>query len=220
MKLNTKLYLRDPQQTELGRNIISHSIRLIDQLGFEEFTFKKLAVVINSTEASVYRYFENKHNLLVYLVSWYWAWLEYRIDFSTNNITSPQQKLDIIIRIIAESSQDDPNIAHIEEGILHRIVISEAAKVYLTKHVDKENKEGYFANYNSLCKKIASVISELNPSYSYPRALASNLIETAQEQCFFSEHLPSLTEIKASRNHKGIQEFLKHIAYSVLGTGH
>ena len=211
------LYLRDPEQTELGRSIITNSVILIDKLGFEEFTFKKLAQHIGSTEASIYRYFENKHKLLVYLVSWFWAWLEYRIDFSINNITSPRKKLDIIIQIIAESSKDDPTTPHIDEGILHRIVISEAAKVYLTKHVDEEHKEGFFANYSSLCRKISSVIEEVKPSYPYPRALASNLIETAQEQSFFSAHLPSLTEVKASRTNKGIQEFLEHIAHSTLG---
>ena len=37
----------------------------------EEFTFRKLAQKINTTEASVYRYFENKHRLLIYILAWY-----------------------------------------------------------------------------------------------------------------------------------------------------
>jgi AcrR family transcriptional regulator len=77
-KLNPHLYLRDPQQTELGQKIINASVVLIDTLGFEQFTFKKLAEEIDSTEASIYRYFENKHRLLLYLVGWYWTWLEYQ----------------------------------------------------------------------------------------------------------------------------------------------
>ena len=80
IKLNEHLYLSDPQHTKLGQNIISKSVVLIDQLGFEQFTFKKLAKEIDSTEASVYRYFENKHRLLHYLISWYWSWLEYKVD--------------------------------------------------------------------------------------------------------------------------------------------
>ena len=40
---NAKLYIRDPQETKLGRNIIHHSILLIDKIGFERFNFKKLA---------------------------------------------------------------------------------------------------------------------------------------------------------------------------------
>ena len=84
--LNSQLYLRDPQGTELGRRLLDESVLLLDKLGFEAFTFKKLAVVMNSTEASLYRYFENKHRLLVYLVSWHWAWLRYQIRFHTHNI--------------------------------------------------------------------------------------------------------------------------------------
>ena len=61
--LNERLYLRDPQATDLGKKIIKHSILLIDEIGFEAFTFKKLASRMSSTEASVYRYFENKHML-------------------------------------------------------------------------------------------------------------------------------------------------------------
>ena len=81
--LNENLYIRDPQESELGKKIIQFSIVLIEDIGFEAFTFKKLAQKINSTEASVYRYFENKHILLIYLVSWYWEWLSYLIEIKT-----------------------------------------------------------------------------------------------------------------------------------------
>ena len=43
ISLNERLYLRDPQRTALGKKIINHSILLIDELGFEASTFKKLA---------------------------------------------------------------------------------------------------------------------------------------------------------------------------------
>ena len=55
ISLNESIYLRDPQDSTLGRNIIKHSILLIDELGFEAFNFKKLAQKIGSTEPSVYR---------------------------------------------------------------------------------------------------------------------------------------------------------------------
>jgi len=48
--LNERLFLKDPQDSELGKKIIKSSITLIDELGFEAFTFRKLAVAINSTE--------------------------------------------------------------------------------------------------------------------------------------------------------------------------
>ena len=75
--VNKNIYLRDPEGTELGKEIVKHSIELIYKLGFEQFTFKKLALEIGSTEATVYRYFENKHRLLLYILNWYWCYMEY-----------------------------------------------------------------------------------------------------------------------------------------------
>ncbi len=61
ISLNPGLYIKDPQHSDLGKRIIKHSILLIDKIGFEQFNFKKLAEEMKSTEASIYRYFENKH---------------------------------------------------------------------------------------------------------------------------------------------------------------
>lgn len=219
IKINDKLFLRDPEQSRLGRNIIGSSIKLIEKLGFEEFTFKKLAKEINSTEASIYRYFENKHKLLVYLISWYYAWLEFQIDYHTNNISDPETKLRIILKIIAESYKDDPNITHIDESLLHKIVVAESAKAYLTKQVDQENKEGFFANYKVLCRKIAGVIREIKPDYPYPHSLVSTIVETTHEQIFFAQHLPTLSDISPSDNSfSNIYEFLEHFVFSALNS--
>ena len=113
VSLNEGLYLRDPQETVLGQNIIKHSILLIDEIGFEAFNFKKLAQRMQSTEASVYRYFENKHLLLIYLVSWYWEWVNYLIDINTKNIEDPKHKLKIIIDTFVYASKDNPSIDYI-----------------------------------------------------------------------------------------------------------
>ena len=56
--INEKLYVKDPETSELGRNILKNSILLIDEIGFEAFTFKKLGEKIQSNESSIYRYFE------------------------------------------------------------------------------------------------------------------------------------------------------------------
>ena len=86
IKMNEKLFIRDPEQSELGKKMILFSIQLIHKNGFEAFTFKKLAKEIGTTEAGIYRYFENKHRLLIYLSAWYWSWVEYKLTFQTNNI--------------------------------------------------------------------------------------------------------------------------------------
>ena len=91
--VNNKLYVKNPETSELGKKIIEHSIILIDEIGFDYFTFKKLGERIGSNESSIYRYFESKHKLLLYLSSWYWAWIEYRLVFETNNIINPKEKL-------------------------------------------------------------------------------------------------------------------------------
>ena len=218
IKQTSNLYLRNPDESELGKKIISESIKLIAKLGFEEFTFKKLAISMKSTEASIYRYFENKHKLLLYLISWYWAWLEYQIDYKTNNISDPEEQIKIIIKTIAEaSSMNDPNSPYIDESLLHKIVVAESAKAYLTKNVDHENKAGLFANYQSLCTRISVIIRQINTKFPYPLAMASNLIETAHEQIFFSQHLPGLSDVPVSKNnYSHISEFLELILFSTV----
>lgn len=59
IELNEGLFLRDPQNSILGRKIIQHSILMIEKIGFESFNFKKLSAEINSTEVFFYRYFNN-----------------------------------------------------------------------------------------------------------------------------------------------------------------
>ena len=39
IKMNEKLFLRDPEQSELGKKILSQSVILIQHFGFESFTF-------------------------------------------------------------------------------------------------------------------------------------------------------------------------------------
>ncbi len=73
--INPELYLKDPQMTRFGQKLISNAILLLDELGLEQFNFKKLAIAIDSTETSIYRYFENKHMLLLWLTCWYWEWV-------------------------------------------------------------------------------------------------------------------------------------------------
>jgi len=90
VQVTEPVYLKDPLTTELGRRIIEHSVRMIDELGLETFTFGKLASSLGTAESSIYRYFENKHRLLIYLVGWYWSWREYKLVFDTaTSLTVP-----------------------------------------------------------------------------------------------------------------------------------
>jgi len=214
--INEKVFLKDPETTETGKKILEYGILLIDEIGFESFTFKRLANKIECTEGTIYRYFENKHKLLIYLLSWYWNWIEYILVFKTNNITSPTKKLKIAIEIIANPIfTEDPTFQHINEISLHNIVISESAKAYLTKEIDKNNKEGYYITYKSLCQRFAQLIKEINPSYPYAASLSSAIIEGAHQQKFFAQHLPSLSDSKVDSDGI-ILKFIKDMVFKTI----
>jgi len=216
IKMNEKLYLRDPEQTELGKKIIQNSIKIIHEIGFESFTFKKLAEFIGTTEAGVYRYFENKYLLLTYITGWYWNWLQYRIFFETNNIKNPEIKLKKIIKMLATSVTDDTKTLYVNEGILHQIIIAESSKTYLTKNVTENNKELFFKPYKDFCAAIADIILLYNPNYKYPRSLASTIIEMSQFQIFFMYNLPSLTDFAKTKKESNVVSFLEDLVFSSI----
>jgi AcrR family transcriptional regulator len=184
----------------LGRSIISVGIDLIDELGFEAFTFRKLSQKIGTTEASIYRYFESKQRLLIYLSSWYWRWVDYRLILAIANVDSAEERLKRAITLVVKQVEQDSNFSHIDEVKLNRIIISESSKAYLNKHVDDENKEGFFQDYKKLVGRISSIILEINPDYKYPHMLVSTVIEGAHLQRYFAQHLPRLTDVVAGED--------------------
>ncbi|MDH5597572.1 MAG: TetR/AcrR family transcriptional regulator [Cyclobacteriaceae bacterium] len=216
--VNEKIYLKDPESSDIGKEIISKSIEMIDELGFEDFTFRKLGQKIGSPESTVYRYFENKHNLLVYLVSWYWSWLEYRLVFAISNINSKEERLKRAIKSITEPVVIDNNFQHINEAKLHNLVINEASKSYHTKLVDEENKEGYYHVYKKLVNRVSNMVLDINPNYKFPNSLISTVIEGAQCQKYFKDHLPSLTNF-ANENYQ-MSDFFTDLVFNAINVNH
>ncbi|MGD1944740.1 MAG: TetR/AcrR family transcriptional regulator [Croceivirga sp.] len=191
--INEKVFLKDPDSSELGKRIVEHSILLIDEIGFEGFTFKKLGERIGSNESSIYRYFENKHKLLVYLTSWYWGWLEYQLVFSTNSIADPIERLRQAISIVSKKTVEDHSYRHINEVLLNKIVVNESSKSFLTKEVDEENKQGYFGIYKRMVNRLEEMITAVNPNYGHASSLASTILESTLHQHFLMDHFPTLT---------------------------
>jgi len=214
IQVNEKIYLKNPESSELGRKIIAHSIDMIYELGFEDFTLRKLGKEINSTEASIYRYFESKHKLLLYLTSWYWGWMEYRLVFNLANVLPAHERLERALNLLTEQVKEDGNFTHINEIKLHQIVITESSKAYLTKDVDKENKEGVFAGYKQFVAHVSRIILEIEPNYNYPNMLVSTVIEGIHHQRYFAEHLPRLTD--KVKGEDSIIEFYKEMVFKVL----
>ncbi len=215
--LNKGLHIKDPQETVLGQKIMKESIILLADMGFESFTFKKLANSIDSTEASIYRYFENKYQLLFYLVSWYWEWVNYLIDFNTKNIDEPREQLRLIIKTIVSAAEENEAIDYINESVLHRVVVAEGAKVYHTKMIDMQNQQGLFINYKNLVHKVSHVITSINPLFPYPNALASNIFEMANDHIHFGFHLNALTNVKVKPGiYKEVEEMIIYFAFKLL----
>lgn len=216
IQMNEGLFLRNPESSELGKKILKHGVQLIHKNGLEAFTFKKLAEDIGTTEAGIYRYFENKHKLLLYLTSWYWGWLEFQIRFHTNNIEKPVVKLKRVIKLLASAVADDEQTNYIDESLLHKIIISEGSKAYLTKQVGADNKQQFFKPYKDLCATIGGIIKECRPKYKYPKSLASTIVEMAHFQIFFMNNLPSLTDFGSSKQEEDVISFLTDLVFSGL----
>ncbi|MEP7380865.1 MAG: helix-turn-helix domain-containing protein [Gemmatimonadota bacterium] len=216
LQVDEKLFVKDPTSSALGLNIIEHGILLLDEIGYEDFTFRKLAERIETTEASVYRYFRSKHLLLLYLTSYYWGWMEYRIDLATRNIESAEARLRLALRELTQPITNDESTPRIDEAALYRVLISESSKTYLQRGVDAENREGLFRSYKRLCRSVADVIVEINPAYEYPVALVSTVVESSHRQKYFAEHLPSLTEVKLPTAHRSTTAFLTELVFQAI----
>ena len=196
IEVNPSLYLKNPDSTELGRNIVRHSIELMHEIGFDKFTFKKLGVIIGSTESSIYRYFESKHRLLMYLTSWYWGWVEYKIVFATINVASAETKLIECIKILTQPIKEDITFGHINEVLLDEITRTESVRTYHVNDVDTCEKKGFYDGYKNVVRRVSDLITEMNSTYDCPHMLVSTMIEGAHQQKFFSEHIPSLTDVQ------------------------
>jgi AcrR family transcriptional regulator len=216
--LSTHLYLKDPQSTLLGQKILSEALLMLHAQGFESFTFRKLALAIASTEASVYRYFENKHKLLAYLVEYYWAGMNLTTNKKFGLEQASDKRMCSLLRLLSGIEAPDCPGYRLDTTMLYALVVAESTKAYHTHHVDRDNAEGLFAAYKQFSRKMAALVKELAPHYPYPQALVSILLEAARLECFFSEHLPSLTEFNNANGRPAqLYKFLEGVTFSSIG---
>lgn len=213
--IDSNLYTKNPESSDLGRKIVSQSIEMINELGFEAFTFKKLGVQIGSNESSIYRYFESKHMLLIYLTCWYWSWIEYQLVFATSNLPSPIDRLETAIQILTRKIDIDNSFTFINEILLGKIIIAEANKAHHTKSVAAENEKGYFKTYKRVVERVSQMVLAVNSTYEFPHMLISTVIEGSHQQRHFSEHLPSLTD--TGKGKSPIERFYIDLVHKAIG---
>lgn len=209
MEINSKLYLKDPASTSLGIKILHESVELIRNLGYENFTFKKLAIHIASTEASIYRYFKNKHRLLLYLMSFYWNLIDDKVLEILYSKKETNEKIQELVNLLSELRKINNCRNYFIIESLFEIFVKESSKVYFTSNVEHDNSRHFFKPYIDLCNNIALIFLEKKPNYIYSSSLASMVIESTHLQYFFINYLPSLTNFKNCSNQNSyLREFL------------
>jgi AcrR family transcriptional regulator len=206
--LNSGLYLKDPSSTPLGETILQKGVPLFLELGFEGLTAKKLATEAHTTEATVYKYFKNKHRLLQYYFQLYWVWLEQQIKVFTAIIDNPQEKLLKAIGIVCQipTVAADPGVVSKED--LRALVVAEGSKAYQSTHVDADNAQKLFAPYQSLVNQLAQLITKVQPQHPYPLALATTIVEMSHSLEFYKQHLPALTDFAEQKDNQSLKDFL------------
>jgi len=211
--VNENIYLKDPFSSDLGKEIIAKSIKIISELGLENFTFKKLAAEVGSTEAAIYRYFENKHKLLLFLNLWYWGYMELNLVLGTTNLSDPSKKLEVALRLLVDGPIGRQN-EYVDPVSLHQMIIEESVKSLLTKEVDKYRQSGFFSTYCKIGDRIAGFIQEINPDYKFPKTLVSTIMEASLMQPFYAKHLPMMTETPTTDGER--VSFFKELVFKVI----
>lgn len=209
------VYIRNPVETELGKKIIQHSIRLFNDIGFEEFNFKKLAQAMDSTEASVYRYFENKYMLLSYLVAWYWDFMHFLLIMDSRNIDDPSIRLNKMISTLINSLDNSNVPSYIDDLLLHNLVVENAYRVYQNKRVDDLLKLGFYKNYQKLVTTLKNVILEIKSDFPYPASVATTIIDMSLHNEYNIIHFPDVTDLVSDQSKSPRENTADMIKYLV-----
>ena len=210
------LSLRDPEQTALGRSMLVGGLELMNEVGLEAFTFRKLALRLGSTEASLYKYFPNKHRLLQYYFQLYWLWLRQLCGREVERSLDPNDALRRSVEAICGVWPRDLPELQLDPRALRLLVIEEGMKSYLHKNVDADNAKRLFAPYKALSAFLAERLTACRRGVPMPRSFATTVIEMAHSLPFAMEHLPSLTELSSRKDLRQLARHLLHRTVTYL----
>lgn len=210
------LHLRDPGTSAVGERILSEGLVLMNELGLEVFTFKKLTERAECTEATIYKYFPNKQRLLQYYFQLYWMWLDTHCQQEGRSLSDPWERVQGDIRSLCGLWAKDAMAAQLDPVVLRALVLVEGSKSFLHRNVDEDNKLKLFQPYKDLCAHIATELKACDRKCKQPHTFATTLIEMAHSLEFAMEHLPALTELSAGGSRKKLAEFLIGLTSSYL----
>ncbi len=199
------LYLKNPKGSEIGESIVEMGAHFLGNFGLEELTFKKLAIEVGCTEATIYRYFNNKQQLLLYILNIYWSWQEYVIVFNCQNIENAEIKLKRVISALAKPEFEFLANRTFANNVL-LTAINEGVKAHYTIHIQNEMDHGKTIGYQRLISRIAEYIEEYNKLYPYSNSMAICLADSALQQLFIQSHHKNKT--KTAIGVENIEKFL------------
>ena len=201
------LTLRDTS-SPIGTRILAQRLVLMNEIGLEAFTFKKLAERIGCTEVTVYHYFANKQRLLQYYFQVYWLWLATHCKQEGRATKEPLERLHGAIRALCGSWPADALAAQFHPSALRELVINEGSKSFMHKNVDSDNELKLFKSYKDLCTHIATELKACTPRMRSSRSFATTLVEMSNSLEFAMHHLPTLTELSVKKERKQLADFL------------
>ncbi|MFZ1691838.1 MAG: TetR/AcrR family transcriptional regulator [Flavobacteriales bacterium] len=216
LRPDTSLSLKDPEATELGRSMLIGGLELMNELGLEAFTFKKLADHIGCTEVSLYKYFPNKQRLLQYYFQLYWLWLRQVCGRLAERANDPRESLEDVVEAICGVWPKELPQVQLDPQALRTLVIEEGMKSYLHKNVDQDNARRLFLPYKELSAFLAERLVACRADVPWPRSFATTVIEMAHSLPFAMEHLPSLTELSSRKDLKQLAQHLMHRTITYL----
>jgi AcrR family transcriptional regulator len=199
LDLPSCLYLKNPESSDLGKRILIEAASFIGSNGIDEFNFLKLAKKVGCTEATVYRYFHNKQQLVQYLLNIYWGSICVEIEYSTRQIKSARKKLKTAIEILSSPHPENFTDNKLAAAVVS-VVMSEGVRIHLRPQLDDEIKAGNFKYYSTLLDQFESLISESMPNYPFSRSLASTLIDTAMLQMLYISRYNNFTDKECIEN--------------------
>ncbi|MCC7502644.1 MAG: TetR/AcrR family transcriptional regulator [Flavobacteriales bacterium] len=208
---DASLSLRDTG-SPMGLRILTEGLVLMNELGLEAFTFKKLAERIGCTEVTVYHYFTNKQRLLQYYFQFYWLWLRTHGEQEGHNVKDPVERLHGTIRALAGVWSASAPAAQLDPKALRDLVVNEGSKSFLHKNVDTDNELKLFKPYKDLCAQVAAEVKACAPRLRSARSFATTLVEMSHSLEFAMHHLPALTELSVKQDRKHLARFLMELS--------
>lgn len=216
LKPESALSLKDPMGSAVGRSLLEHGLELMLELGYEAFTFRKLAERSGTTEVTVYKYFANKQRLLQYFYQLYWLWLRQLGAQQMERHIEPRKALSGIVEALCGVWPRSLPELQLDPKALRRLVIAEGMKSYLHKQVDEDNARRLFQPYKALSAFVAERLVACRADLPWPRSFATTVIEMAHSLPFAMEHLPSLTELSSRKDLKHLAQHLLHRTFTYL----